>query len=46
MKLAAQSSLAQFKWTVNELRDHVSRVAGDCRTKAEALKAMDESVTW
>jgi hypothetical protein len=41
MKLAAKSNLASLRWTVNQLRAHVVRVAGHCRTKHEALEAMN-----
>lgn len=42
MRLAAQSRLVQFRWTVNQLKAHVIRVAGHCRTKREALKEMND----
>ena len=43
VRLAGHSELAKFKWTVNELKAHVARVAGHCRTKRAALDAMNHN---
>jgi len=40
IKLARDCGAGNWKWTCNEIRDFVLRVAGKCRTKSAARAAI------